>query len=163
MMRSSDILVLGLGQAERGDDGVGPAVVDRVADVVADVEVASGPRDAAWILDAWREREGVVVVDAVRSGCAAGSVHIIDPRMGSFVDSASTSTHGLGLAAAVELGRALGDLPRRIALVGIEAGTFELAASMTDEVRAAIPRALTHVVDLVEQWRSERAVEDRRA
>lgn len=155
MTKEADILVMGLGGPDRGDDAVGPAVARVVAQRLADVDVVSGPRDAAWILDAWRGRVGVVVVDAVRSGRPVGTVDRLDPRHGPYVDSAASSTHGLGLASAIELGRALGDLPLRLALIGVEGATFGLGAWMSDEVRSAVPEAAERVIELVGGWRRE--------
>ncbi len=160
MSELRDILLIGLGHRDRGDDGVGPTVADEVASRgLSGVDVANGPRDAAWILDAWRGRQGVVIVDCIRSDRPVGTVHRIDPLHGPFVDSASASTHGLGLASAVELGRVLGDLPRRVALVGIEGGAFELGASMSPEVHAAVPSAASLIEEIVAEWRAESAGE----
>lgn len=153
MTEHEDVLVIGLGHRDRADDGVGLALAEELrARQTAGTIVRSGPRDAAWILDAWRGRDCVVVLDCVRSGRPAGTVHRIDPAHGPFVDSASASTHGLGLASAVELGRALGDLPRRLVLVGIEGKSFEIGAPVSAGVRAALPRAVALVEQLVAGW-----------
>ena len=50
------------------------------------------------------------------------------------------STHHVGLAEAVELARALGRLPRRTILFGIEGGSFEIGDELTAEVALAVER-----------------------
>lgn len=155
MTPRTNTLVLGLGSVERADDGVGPALVGRLAEGgLRDADLIAGPRDAAWILDAWSGRPRVLVLDAVRSGRPVGRVMRIDPSDGPFVDPAGASTHGLGLASAIELGRVLGDLPERLVLVGIEGGCFELGAEMSPLVRAALPEAVDRARRIVEEeWK----------
>lgn len=155
MKGSRNTLVLGLGSIDRADDGVGPALVARLSPLaLGGVDFAAGPRDAGWILGAWSDRDRVVVLDAVRSGGDAGDVLQIDPTDGTFVDAANASTHGLGLASAIELGRALGELPDRLALIGIEGACFDLGAEMSAAVRAALPEAAERVCDIVQTWES---------
>jgi len=152
------VVLIGLGDADRGDDGAGPALATRLAGLdLPGVEVRTGARDAAWILDAWARHESAVVVDCIRSGQPVGTVRRIDPSHGPLVDRATASTHGLGLASAVELGRALGDLPRRLALVGIEGGSFAVGSGMSPEVCAALPVAASMVVRILTEWRVQEA------
>lgn len=157
-------LVLGLGTVDRADDGVGPALVARLADAgLDDVDLVAGPRDAAWILDAWSGRPRVLVLDAVRSDRPVGHVMRVDPRAGPFVDPSGASTHGLGLASAIELGRALGDLPERLVLIGVEGACFDLGAEMSPPVRDALPEAAESARRIVETWHADERREVARA
>ncbi len=54
---------------------------------------------------------------------------------------ATGGTHALGLAAAVELSRALGRLPQRLFVVGIEVDGMAAGSELSPEVRAAVQRA----------------------
>ncbi len=154
MNERTDILLIGLGHRDRGDDEVGLALADEMkARRLAGVDVTSGACDAAWILETWRGRAGVIVVDCIRSDRPVGTLHRIDPLDGPFVDGASASTHGMGLASAVELGRVLGDLPRRLAVVGIEGASFRLGSVMSPEVRTALPGAASMIEALIVEWR----------
>jgi hypothetical protein len=70
----------------------------------------------------------------------------------------------LGIAAAVDLARALDELPRRLALVGVEGGEFAVGAAPSREVRDAIPAAVRAARAVIARWRAESALEeDRRA
>lgn len=154
--------MLGLGARDRGDDAVGPVVAEAVGRRV-DVDVEAGPRDPAWILDAWRGRDGVVVVDATRSGARPGTVLRLDPRARALVDSVSASTHGLGLASAIELGDVLGECPERLLVVGVEAASFAVGAALTHDVRAAVPEAVDCVAAVIDGWQRSDREEDRHA
>ena len=81
-----------------------------------------------------------MVVDAVRSGAAPGTVHRFDVGSGPLPAAlrSSASTHLLGLAEALELARALGRLPARVTVYGIEAERFDTGAPVTPRVAAAI-------------------------
>ena len=149
--------VVGVGHEDRQDDGVGPAVareVERVCDGQVDVVVLAVPLDLVDLLAETNEdhshQTGLVVVDAVRSGVAAGQVvvhDIAEQRLPHLGDVAGT--HEFGLAGAVELARSMGVLPARTVVVGVEAGGFEIGAPMSAEVREAIPAAVRAVLDIV--------------
>jgi hydrogenase maturation protease len=56
------------------------------------------------------------------------------------------SSHGIGVAEAVELARALGRLPRRLTLIGVEAAGFEVGASLSSAVADRLDDAVRAVV-----------------
>jgi hydrogenase maturation protease len=60
-------------------------------------------------------------------------------------------THAFGLAAAVELSRALNRLPRRLVLVGIEAGGLEHGEPLSAPVSAAVQPATEAIIGLLSQ------------
>jgi hydrogenase maturation protease len=153
------VLVVGLGSPDRGDDAVGPRVAAALAQVVSERGLVGihivehedptalvdllDPADPAGTWDA------VVVLDAVRSGAAPGTLTVLDVgldgadvrSLGARIDPGPAGTHGFGLAGAIELARALHRLPQRVAVVGIEAVGFEHGAPLSAPVRAAIPHA----------------------
>ncbi len=49
-----------------------------------------------------------------------------------------TSTHGFGVAQAIELARALNQLPKHLRIYGIEGRQFEIGAPVSPEVLAAV-------------------------
>ena len=145
MTRGEPCLVLGLGDAARGDDAVGLDVVAELARRdVEGVHTSRGGRDAAWIVEEWRGYDTVLIVDAMRSGRSPGRVEWVDP--GAIVETTRASTHGLGLATALDLAGALGEPPRGLRILGIEGETFTLGASLSPAVRAAVPRAVQMLV-----------------
>lgn len=143
-------LVIGLGNPDRGDDGAGREIARCVAARRTGIRVLEldDPSDA---LDAWTGQDTVVVADTVVSGGQVGQLHVVQvgetrlPTEGW----ASGGTHALGIATAVELARALGRLPRRLVLVGVEGARFTCGAPMSAAVAAAVPRATDVVLDLV--------------
>ena len=156
-------LVIGLGSPDRGDDAVGPAVARAVAARMPAVAVVDH-EDPTALLDLWTGHGPVVVVDAVRSGAQAGTVHWLETgRSGPPVSTRAWThtgrggTHAVGLAEMVELGRALGRLPAHLVIVGVEAESFDHGAPLTPRVATAVPVAAARVCDAVEAARREEA------
>lgn len=154
------VVVAGIGNDLRGDDGVGPAVLRRLTGLWAEdgarCRVVEDPLD---LVSLWDGCELAVVVDATRSGAPPGTVRVLelDPR-GAGAQGASTSvgmrpssTHSLGLATALGMACALGSAPRRVVVVGIEGAAFAVGAALTPAVAAALPGAVALVLRLVEE------------
>lgn len=145
-------LVVGVGNPDRGDDGVGAAVVEelrRRSLAGADVVVAASPTR---LLDAWEGYQRVVVVDAVRTGRAAGSVTVEHVRDGALpVRSGAAGTHGFGVAEAIELARALDRLPPAMVLVAVEADGFAPGAALSPPVASAVAAAADAVAGALQE------------
>ncbi len=144
-MRSLPVLVIGVGNRDRGDDAVGPVVADLFAgrDGVATF-VAEG--DLSDLSLRWERDQRVVIVDAMSSGCRPATIvpiDALDERLP--IDPGLVSSHGVGLAAAIELGRILDRLPEQLTIIAIEATAFELFGELTREVAEAIPLIVDHV------------------
>ena len=125
----SDTLVIGLGNAWRGDDGAGPAVARGLLDEVpARVLVHEG--EPIGLIEEWAGADEVIVVDAVCSGAPPGTIHRLDPLAEPMPAALSHgSTHAFGLAETIELARALDRLPPRLTVYGIEGERFAAATS----------------------------------
>lgn len=141
-------LVIGIGNRLRGDDAAGPEVAARVAELgVPGVAVVVEDEPLALVEHLARHDE-VVVVDAVAPRGDAGRVLVW--RVGSTPlerDVHPVGSHGLGVAEAVELARAIGPLPTRLTLVGVEAQTLSLGAPLSSAVRDRIGDAVDAVLD----------------
>ena len=145
------MLLLGVGNPMRGDDGIGPEVAARIARLgLLDVEVAEETGPLA-LLDHLRRTPGhqvVVVVDATPPGTEPGRVRVLEVRTDPLTRSGRRlGSHGLGVLDAVELARSLGLLPPRLTLVGVEALSARLGTGLSIPVRERIDDAVHAVVD----------------
>ncbi len=142
-------LVIGLGNVDRGDDGVGIEVARRIVSLAPrDVEVVE-TNDPASLIDLWSGVDVAVVVDATVSHREPGSVACFDVGEVAMPGGgwSSGGTHALGLGAAIELSRALGRLPARLVVVGVEAGSTELDAGLSTEVALVVDDAAHVALD----------------
>jgi hydrogenase maturation protease len=131
--------VIGVGNDWRGDDAAGLIAARRLRATLTGVRVLEVDGDPAALLDAWTGAHHTIVIDAVRSGAEPGAIHRLDLTAGAMPARLQRgSTHGLGVAEAVELARALDRLPTRLELYGVEAVGFETAAGLTPAIARAV-------------------------
>ena len=145
------VLVIGLGNELRGDDGAGIEVARRLRGLAAEagIDVRAQQGEPAGLIDAWSGRKAVLVVDTMRSGAEPGTICRFDASCEPLPAQlrGSSSTHALSLAEAIELARALEQLPPRAVVFAIEGQGFETGAALSDEVRAVIPKVAGMVLD----------------
>jgi hydrogenase maturation protease len=137
-------LIIGVGNRWRSDDGVGPWAADRLAERGLEAVEESG--EGARLIALFEAHEDVVVIDAMRSGAATGTLRRFETATeplpaGCF----HYSSHQFALAEAVETARALGRLPRRLIVFGIEGGAWGYGNALSAPVRAAAS-ALVEVI-----------------
>jgi hydrogenase maturation protease len=132
--------VLGIGNAWQGDDAAGLAAAERLRGrAPAGVEVRELEGEPVSLVEAWDGADEVYVVDAVRSGSPPGTVHRLDASDEPLPATLSAaSTHTLGVGEAIELARALGRLPARLVVFGIEAESIAAGAELTPAVEGAV-------------------------
>lgn len=142
-------LVLAIGNPDRGDDGIGRRIAGLLDPSALGARVVERGGGAAECLEVWQGEDAVVVIDAVQSGAPPGTVQVFDAHAELPFPSAGVSTHGFGLGEAIGLGKALGQLPRRLFVVGIEGKSFEPGTGLSEEVSRALPRAIETVLETV--------------
>lgn len=130
-------VLIALGSHGRGDDGVGLRIAESLSS--HSFRVVCGQDDCMGIINAWDGASLAVVVDAACSGAAPGTIHRLElgtaplPR-----DLARCSSHGTGLAEAVELAKVIDRLPSRLVIYAIEAASFSPGDAITPAVLASV-------------------------
>ena len=134
-------LVVGIGNPQRGDDGAGRAVVAWLRGRLPEaVELAVQDGNAVGLFDGFAGAAAIWLVDACVSGRAPGTLQRFDAVAAPLPEALrSCSTHGLGPAQAIELARALGQLPGRCRVHVIEGAEFAPGAGLSPAVAAAVP------------------------
>ncbi|MGA9774861.1 MAG: hydrogenase maturation protease [Candidatus Dormiibacterota bacterium] len=151
----SGLMVFGLGEADRRDDGVGGAVL-RAVMARATPRREDGPHylvvpQPLDLLGVWAQADCAVIVDAVRSGAAAGTVHSLRLGPEGLAWEATSSSHGIGLGGVLRLAQALGQAPRDVWLVGVEGADFGFGVGLSPRVWEAVPAAARRVSELLEE------------
>jgi hydrogenase maturation protease len=101
-------------------------------------------------MELWKGAGYVIVVDAVSSGKATGTIHRFDALLQSLPGPIfNLSTHVFGLVEAVELARVLKQLPARFIILGIEGNQFDEGTKLSVGVRKAVPRVVDRVLEEV--------------
>lgn len=134
------MLILCCGNADRGDDGAGPACADALRMLHAPAKCLAG--DAFSLLDAWTGHARVILVDAIVTGAAPGTLLKFEIKNGENVEqfekSLASSSHGFGIAEAFRLGKLTKNVPPDAVIYGIEAASFEWGAGLSPEVHGAV-------------------------
>jgi hydrogenase maturation protease len=136
------ILVIGIGNPDRGDDAAGLEAVRRVRASARPGEVAVRELagDQLALIDEWAGAAEVYVVDAVCSGGTPGTVYRFDAADALTGRFRHRGTHTLSLADVIELARALGRLPGHLAGYGIEGASFAIGDGLSEEAAAAVDK-----------------------
>ncbi|MCC9306089.1 hydrogenase maturation protease [Kitasatospora sp. RB6PN24] len=156
------IVVIGVGNEFRRDDGVGWAVVARLAERAARQPLPGSPLlrlcdgDPARLLSLWACADLAIVVDAAHAHPGhPGRVHRLEldtellPRSGG-----TTSSHGLGLGEAVELARELDRLPGQLVVYAVEGADSGLGTGLSAPVAAAVEPLVVRIAKDLASHRS---------
>lgn len=149
-------LVVGVGNRSRGDDAVGPAVIDRLiacgAGVDPGLETLTVDGDLTKLVLAWSSDRDVVVVDALISGREPGTIVELDGMSNDqqkvAVTTSLSSSHGFGLAEAVALAERLQRLPRSLTILAVEAQQFEPMTEMSPAVATTVDSVVERILRL---------------
>lgn len=133
------ILVVGVGNRDRGDDALGVTVAQALAGrLPPEVAVLARSGDMLALIDDWEGFDAVICVDAAASLGEPGRIHRIDlasealPRDFSF-----PSSHFFGVAEAIDLARTLDRAPPKIIVYAVEGRCFDIGAPLSEEVKSA--------------------------
>ena len=149
--------IIGCGNTDRGDDSAGILVARCLAKQGLDALEHSG--DGFALLELWHGTDDLVLVDAMVSGAAPGTVAVWDAADQPLrAQGCRCSTHVFGPAEAIEIGRALDRLPRRVRIYGIEASQFEPGTTASPEVLAAVDRVAGELLQAAQTERERSAV-----
>lgn len=165
------VLVVGLGNPYRRDDGVGAVVASRA--VAAALGTASGStaesptvagkgtgtragvrlygplHDPLDLLGVWDDADAFVLVDAIRSGESPGTVHELDLSETPGPSRPGVSTHVVELDRVLRLAFLVGERTPAVRLVTIEGEDFTNGTGLSAAVEAAVGRAVERVAALV--------------
>lgn len=150
------LLVIGIGNIARGDDAVGLVVARHLRQVGAEgVRIVEARGEATDLLETWKDAVGVILIDAVESGAAPGTISRLDPLAKPIPHRLlSCSTHAFGVAEAIALGQALQQLPRRLVVYGIEGKSFAMGAGLSPDIAQAVPEVVRRVQSDIEAWQT---------
>jgi hydrogenase maturation protease len=140
-------LIIGVGNAYRRDDAVGLIVARRLrACGLENVTVREASGEGGALMDAWQDAQTVILVDAAQSGAAAGTLHRFDAQREPIpTQFLHYSTHAFGVAEAIELARALRQLPLRVIVYAIEGQNFGAGDELSPDVARAVEDAVEQI------------------
>jgi hydrogenase maturation protease len=152
------LLVAGVGNPLRRDDGFGPAVAARLRELPPEVDVVeTGIGGVALLQELLAGCDGLVLLDAVDRGAAPGTIFVLEPEV---VDAEHVpDVHLVNPERVLAMAKGMGALPRRVVIVGCQpADMDELEARLSPPVEAAVPVAIAKVEETIRGWLAEMVV-----
>jgi hydrogenase maturation protease len=146
------LIVAGVGNVLRGDDGFGPAVTELLGHLPAGVDVIeTGIGGIALLQELMAGCDGLVLIDAVDRGAAPGTVFLLEPDVPEAVHV--PDIHLANPDRVLTMAKTIGVLPDRVRIVGCQPlETDELCQGLSPPVQAALATAITRVEETVNAW-----------
>ena len=143
-----EILVIGIGNPERGDDGAGRAVAGLLKGrLPQNTGLMEHSGEGISLMESWEGVKKIILVDAVFSGAEPGTIHRFDAAEGPFpAFLRKYSTHAFGVGEAVEMARALKRMPERLVFFGVEGASFEAGAEIGPRVAESLDKVSSMVL-----------------
>lgn len=148
------ILIAGMGNVLRGDDGFGVRVIERLTqcELPQGVELfEAGGAGIGLVQKLMDGYDACIIADAAPGGKAPGTVSTIVPAVPD--NPRHIGLHDLNPARVLSMARALGALPANVLIVGCEpAETEELREHLSAPVQAAVEIAASMILREVSAW-----------
>lgn len=138
-----DILILGLGNVLRGDDGVGTAVISalQTQSLPDEIDLVDGGIAGLEIVLLLQKYNRVIVVDAAEMGLEAGEWRAFEGETAVLPVNPSSmngTLHGTGFAEALTLAEALGTLPEELLVFGVQPERVGWGEGLSARVETAV-------------------------
>jgi hydrogenase maturation protease len=146
-----EIRIIGIGNTFRSDDGVGIVVARELRfQIPTGVTILEESGEGVALMEAWQGAAAAILVDAVRSGAPPGTIHRLDALAEAIPNHLfHYSTHAFSVAQAIELARALNQLPRHLVVYGIEGKEFGAGTVLSANVEQASALAVGRILEEV--------------
>ncbi|NLI15282.1 MAG: hydrogenase maturation protease [candidate division Zixibacteria bacterium] len=142
------IIIIGIGNEFRGDDGAGLVAAELLkAENIAGVEIKQESGEGAILMECWQGYHTAIILDAARSGANPGTIHRYEIQQQPLPRSLfnSCSSHAFSLVEAIEMGKLLNKLPRRLIVYGIEGKFFGMRLGLSPEIQEAIHNLIRQI------------------
>lgn len=148
-------VVLGLGNPIMGDDGLGLAVLARLRaewDLPPAIELVDGGTWGMNLLPVIEQADELLLLDAIRTGAAAGTVHEMDRGALPRYLAHKLSPHQIDLKEVLALAELRGTLPPVVAAVGAEPDRVEMSAILTPALEAVVAAVAERAAHRLRAW-----------
>lgn len=158
------ILIAGVGNILRGDDGFGIEVLrhlQALPHVSGVTFFESGIAGISLVQQLMDGYDALIIVDALDRGAEPGRVFVLEPEQDSLSArgelNQSTDLHQADPEAVLRMAHGLQVLPQRVWIVGCQAVSCDdLGAPLSDPVARAVPIATQRVHEIIQSLTSKK-------
>jgi len=146
--------IISLGNELRGDDGIGPRVLEQLAKIKHPIPIRfiNAGADAFIILEHLVDSDPVLLIDCAKMGKTPGSVNkfnVMETSLGK-TDNA-IALHGFSFAEMLDLAKIVGE-PAPCTVLGIEPKSMQMGNSLSEEVKQSIPKAINLILEEIDGY-----------
>ena len=131
------ILIVGLGNYTRGDDGAGIHFIRELKKEIQNnkflIEVGTIPLN---FLKEISQAEKVVAIDAIRGGEKPGTIYKLG--LNDLSETTVVDSHGISFYDVIHMGRSMTGYPKEITVYGIEPQNIDFNIKISSPVKKAI-------------------------
>jgi len=143
--------IVGVGNTLMGDDGVGPAAVERLAaqGVPAHVRLHDAGLAVSDVLGRLDPDAPLIVIDAVRAGNPPGAVYEVDVDVsaGEGLPGTAVSLHELSIVPVLRMEALTGRVFSNVTVFGVEPARVAWGEGLSPAVASALDRLVDAVLD----------------
>ncbi len=155
-----EILILGVGNPLRRDDGIGPEIIrlfeeNRIKKnnsykLPADTDLVDGGTDGLGLIEYLKDYKKVVIIDAVEMKSTPGTIKVFTPEKAVIkIGTDSLSTHGFCIGELIKLADAL-DINTKIIIVGIQPESTDFGEGLSGSVQSKITRIIKVIIQALD-------------
>lgn len=146
------ILVVGVGNEMRGDDGVGILLAKRIASIgLPSVSVKTLQGDMTELYYIWQDADVVIILDAIDAHLQPGEWCLLTESTVATVKQIShQSTHSISLIQTLEIARTLGMMPPKFYFIGVQIENVDVGKQLSKRVESRLPTIVEQVLQLIQ-------------
>jgi hydrogenase maturation protease len=140
--------IIALGNILRGDDGIGPVVLQELSRLNSEnfFELIDAGADAFILLEHMMQKEPLLIIDCARMGKPPGEVVIFSVEKSNFETADSAiSTHGFSFAEIYRMAMTLGEVAP-IIIIGVEPHRINFNEGLSEMVKKSIPLIINFIM-----------------
>lgn len=139
--------VIGLGNFLKGDDAIGPVVIEKLSRLFdkSQLNLVDAGADAISVLDYLLGKDPVLIIDCAKMGKVAGDVVEFDVNEANINLAYNTfSLHGFRFGDIYKMAKTIGQVAS-CKIIGVEPKHLNFNESLSSEVEASIPKIINIV------------------
>jgi hydrogenase maturation protease len=146
--------VIGLGNILRGDDGIGPVVIEELkkSKLPSPLQLLDAGSDAFTVLDHFLGSDPILLIDCARMGKDPGTVQKIRTEdIECIPTDVGMSLHGYSLAEVWQIARSMGS-KKELAIIGVEPEKVQFNSGLSEVVKKSIPIIIKMIVEEAKKY-----------
>ncbi|WP_426416027.1 HyaD/HybD family hydrogenase maturation endopeptidase [Aestuariirhabdus sp. LZHN29] len=148
------VLVLGVGNILLTDEGIGVRVVEALEkryQFSPDVDLVDGGTAGMELLDTIANRDHVILIDAVHTGDAPGTLVTLRDEQVPAMFRQKISPHQLGISDLLAIMSLTGEMPNHFTLFGVVPISMDTGVALTPEIDAKLEQMVQFCVEELER------------